>query len=275
MGLLITGLARVSGGPQAQQARLLAAVIDYASILSVAAGSAIAHGRREADTRSRLALVLSRRAFYPVFQPIVELADGRVIGFEALTRFEDGVEPDVRFAEAALSGLGLDYEIAAIEAALQASVGLPGDVFISLNASPGLVLDAGRLGPALAATDRPIVLELTEHARIDDYADLRAALATYGPRVRVAVDDAGAGYASLRHILELRPAFVKLDLSIVTAIEHDPVRQALVSALVYFAIKTGSELIAEGIETKSEAAVLRDLGISFGQGYLFGRPQPI
>jgi EAL domain-containing protein (putative c-di-GMP-specific phosphodiesterase class I) len=203
---------------------------------------------------------------------VVELEDGRVIGFEALTRFADGVEPDVRFAEAALSGLGLEYEIAAIEAALEASIALPADRFISLNASPALVLDTARLGPVLASTDRPIVLELTEHARIDDYADLRAALHAYGPRVRVAVDDAGAGYASLRHILELRPAFVKLDLSIVTGIEHDPVRQALVSALVYFAVKTASELIAEGIETETEAAVLRELGISFGQGYLFGRP---
>jgi EAL domain-containing protein (putative c-di-GMP-specific phosphodiesterase class I)/DNA-binding response OmpR family regulator len=275
VGLLITGLARVAGGPQAQQARLLAAVIDYASILSVAAGSAIAHRRREADTRSRLALVLSTRAFHPVFQPVVELADRQVIGFEALTRFADGVEPDVRFAEAALSGLGLDFEIAAIEAALGASTGLPAGGFISLNASPALVLDAKRLGPVLAATDRPIVLELTEHARIDDYADLRAALDTYGPQVSVAVDDAGAGYASLRHILELRPAFVKLDLSIVTGIEHDPVRQALVSALVYFAVKTSSELIAEGIETETEAAVLQELGISFGQGYLFGRPESV
>jgi EAL domain-containing protein (putative c-di-GMP-specific phosphodiesterase class I)/DNA-binding NarL/FixJ family response regulator len=272
IGLLITGLRRVSGGPQAQQARTLAAVIDYASILSVAAGSSIAHRRRATDTRSRLARVLSDRAFHPVFQPIVRLSDQRVVGFEALTRFDDGVEPDVRFAEAGLSGLGLDYEIAAIEAALEASIDLPPDVFISLNGSPALVLDRARLGPALAATDRPIVLELTEHARIDDYVDLRAALESYGPQVRVAVDDAGAGYASLRHILELRPAFVKLDLSIVTAIEHDPVRQALVSALVYFSGKTGSELIAEGIETESEAGVLRELGISFGQGYLFGRP---
>ncbi len=273
VGLLITGLARVAGGPQAQQARLLASVIDYASILSVVAGSAIAHRRREADTRARLSLVLSDRAFHPVFQPIVELEDGRVIGFEALTRFADGVEPDIRFAEAALSGLGLDYEIAAIEAALEASAGLPAGRFISLNASPALVLDTRRLGPVLASTDRPLVLELTEHARIDDYADLRAALDTYGPRVRVAVDDAGAGYASLRHILELRPAFVKLDLSIVTGIEHDPVRQALISALVYFTVKTAAELIAEGIETETEAAVLQELGIAYGQGYLFGRPQ--
>jgi EAL domain-containing protein (putative c-di-GMP-specific phosphodiesterase class I)/CheY-like chemotaxis protein len=272
VGLLITGLGRIPGGPQAHQARALAAVIDYASILSVAAGSSIAHRRRATDTRARLALVLSDLAFHPVFQPIVRLADQSVVGYEALTRFDDGVEPDVRFAEAALSGLGLDYEVAAIEAALEASADLPADAFISLNGSPGLVLERARLGPALARTDRPIVLELTEHARIDDYVDLRAALVSYGPQVRVAVDDAGAGYASLRHILELRPAYVKLDLSIVTAIEHDPVRQALVSALVYFSGKTGSQLIAEGIETESEARVLRELGVNLGQGYLFGRP---
>jgi EAL domain-containing protein (putative c-di-GMP-specific phosphodiesterase class I)/FixJ family two-component response regulator len=273
VGLLITGLARVTGGPQAQQARLLAAVIDYASILSVAAGPAIANRGRQAATRARLDLVLTEGAFHAVFQPIVTLEERHTVGFEALTRFADGVEPDIRFAEATASGLGLDYELAAIEAALQASADLAPDRFISLNASPALVLDTGRLGPVLASTDRHVVIELTEHARIDHYADLRAALVTLGPHVSLAVDDAGAGYASLRHILELRPAFVKLDLSIVTGIEHDPVRQALVSALVYFAGKTGSELIAEGIETETEADVLRALGVSFGQGYLFGRPE--
>jgi EAL domain-containing protein (putative c-di-GMP-specific phosphodiesterase class I)/CheY-like chemotaxis protein len=272
VGLLIIGLAHSAGGPPAQQGKLLAAIIDYANILSVAAGSAIAHQGREAQTRARLGHVLSRKAFHPIFQPIVELDGRRVVGHEALTRFDDGVEPDVRFAEAAAVGLGLEYELAAIVAALDVSGALPGDGFISLNTSPGLVLETARLGPVLASTDRPIVLELTEHARIDAYVDLRAALGTYGPRVSLAVDDAGAGYASLRHILELRPAYVKLDLSIVAGIEHDPVRQALVSGLVYFGVKTGSMLIAEGIETETEARVLDELGIEFGQGYLFGRP---
>ena len=193
VGLLITGLARVTGGPRAQQARLLAAVIDYASILSVAAGPAIGHRGRQADTRARLGLVLSERAFHPVFQPIVKLDDRRLLGFEALTRFADGVEPDVRFAEAAVRGLGLEYELAAIEAALGAISSLPAGGFISLNASPALLLDTERLGPVLRSTDRAIVIELTEHARIDDYAELRAALRTFGPQVSVAVDDAGQG----------------------------------------------------------------------------------
>ena len=126
-----------------------------------------------------------------------------------------------------------------------------------------------------AIAPQPIILELTEHARIEDYDGLRDALASYGSGVRLAIDDAGAGYASLRHILELRPAFVKLDLSIVRGIEADPVRQALVSGLVYFAAKTGSELIAEGVETDEEANILVDLGIRFGQGYLLGRPEAV
>lgn len=275
VGLLLTGLAHAAGGPQAQQGRLLAAVIDYANILSVAVGSAIARSGRQAETRARLGQVLSSGAFHPVFQPVVNLADRRVVGFEALTRFADGVPPDIRFAEATVNGLGLDYEAAAIEAALRVCERLPNDAFVAFNASPALVLETERLGPLLRSADRRIVLELTEHARIDDYALLRAALATYGPAVSVAVDDAGAGYASLRHILELRPAFVKLDLSIVTRIEHDPVRQALVSGLVYFAGKTACELIAEGIETDTEAALLEELGIRFGQGFLLGHPKPM
>jgi EAL domain-containing protein (putative c-di-GMP-specific phosphodiesterase class I) len=137
------------------------------------------------------------------------------------------------------------------------------------------VLDRERVRSFIEMAGTPLILELTEHARIEDYVALRQALASYGPGTLLAVDDAGAGYASLRHILELRPAFVKLDISIVRGIETDPVRQALVSGLVYFAGHTGSEMIAEGIETEAEANTLRVLGIRLGQGFLFGRPEPV
>ncbi len=276
VGVLLTGGAGVDAATSpARQARLLAAVIDYANILSVAAGPAIAHHRRRTATRSRLQRVISTRAFYPVFQPIVELVDHRVNAYEALTRFVDGTLPEVVFTEAIEYGLGLDLEVAAIDSALQAAATLPVPAPISLNASPELVLDRDRVLSIMDVAPAEIILELTEHARIEDYAVLRRALTSYGPRVRLAIDDAGAGYASLRHILELRPAFVKLDLSIVRGIEADPVRQALVSGLVYFAGKTGSELIAEGVETDAEADILLDLGIRFGQGFLLGQPAPV
>lgn len=276
VGVLVTGLAgdHAADSP-AQRARLLASVIDYANILSAAAGLSIAKHGGQAATRTRLQRLISTRAFYPVFQPVVELDGHRVVAHEALARFTDGTPPDVRFAEASAIGVGLDLEAATIDSALRAARALPIAVPISLNASPSLVLDRERMSALIEIAATPIILELTEHARIEDYGALRQALASYGAHIRLAVDDAGAGYASLRHILELRPAFVKLDISIVRGIETDPVRQALVSGLVYFAGHTGSEMIAEGIETEAEADTLQTLGIRLGQGFLFGRPEPI
>ena len=276
VGILVIGQAGIEPpSSPARQSRLLAAVIDYANILSVAAGASIAAHRQLAATRARLERVIATRAFYAVFQPIVDLADRSVTAYEALTRFTDGTPPEVRFAEATDYGLGLELETVAIDSALHAAGMLPISAPISLNASPALVLDRERINATVDLASKPIVLELTEHAQIEDYEGLRNALAAYGSGVRLSIDDAGAGYASLRHILELRPAFVKLDLSIVRGIETDPVRQALVSGLVYFAGKTGSAMIAEGVETEPEADILRELGIRYGQGYLFGRPEPV
>lgn len=124
-----------------------------------------------------------------------------------------------------------------------------------------------------SSTGRTTIVELTEHVMIEDYEELRAALASLGSHVEVAVDDAGAGFASMRHILELRPSFAKLDMSLVRGIDEDDLRQALAAGLNYFALRTGCQLIAEGVETQAEADTLQRLGIEYGQGYLYGRPQ--
>ena len=108
-----------------------------------------------------------------------------------------------------------------------------------------------------------------------DYRALRAALEDIGPNVVVAVDDAGAGFSSLRHILELRPAFAKLDISLVRGIDSDDLRQVLAAGLNYYALRTGCQIIAEGVETQAESDTLQRLGIEFGQGYLYGRPEPL
>ena len=118
-----------------------------------------------------------------------------------------------------------------------------------------------------------MVLEITEHVAIDDYVALRAELATLEPKIRLAVDDAGAGYASFRHILELAPDFVKLDIGLIRGINDDPARQALVAGMGYFATKSRIRLVAEGVETIAELRTLRSLAIHYGQGYLLGRPQ--
>ena len=225
-------------------------------------------------TRARLRRVLSAREYRPVFQPIVELAGRTAIGFEALTRFQDGTPPDVRFADATAVGLGAEFELAAIGAAVAEADRLPPNAFMTLNVSPVVVVTAtASLGRLLGGVDRAVVLELTEHAAIEDYGELRRALAALGP-VRIAVDDAGAGYASLRHILELEPAFAKVDVSIVRGLERDPFRQSIVAGLEYFALRTGCQLIAEGVETEAEAAALVELGIELAQGFLLGRPRP-
>lgn len=274
VGLLVTGLLADTLSPAVTgRAGLLGAAIDYATILSAVAGAAMADRERTETTRQRLQGILADEAFHSVFQPIIETGSGRVVAYEALTRFDDDVPPGTRFAEAGAIGLGLDYEIAAAAAALRAADRLPAGAALALNASPELILEGDRLGQLLRTTKRSIVLELTEHAPVEDYPALRAAIEGIGSRVDIAVDDAGAGYASLRHILELKPTYAKLDISIVRGIQDDALRQALVAGLDYFALRSGCRLIAEGVETTAEADTLAQLGVEIVQGYLFGRPQ--
>jgi EAL domain-containing protein (putative c-di-GMP-specific phosphodiesterase class I)/DNA-binding response OmpR family regulator len=275
VGLLsIGGSADASRSARDRSARLLSAAIDYASVLSAIAGSSIA-GRLEASAqRARLESILGGREFHPVFQPIVVVETLDVVGFEALTRFDDGMRPDLRFGEASRAGLGAEFELAAIEVAVEQLDNLPPG-FFSLNISPSSVIDrADDVREALlASAHRTTVVELTEHVMIEDYDELRAALGSLGSHVEVSVDDAGAGFASMRHILELRPTFAKLDMSLVRGIDEDDLRQALAAGLNYFALRTGCQLIAEGVETQAEADTLQRLGIDYGQGYLYGRPQ--
>jgi len=280
-GDTLVGLLNIGGESEnampslGEQAKLMAAAIDYASILTAVAGPALADRRETVELRARLKRDLAAHAFYPVFQPIVALETRKVVGFEALTRFNDGTPPNVRFAEAAALGLGDDYELAAIEAALLEAPKLPDGSFLTMNVSPAVALAAGkRLRRLLKRAARPVVLELTEHVAIDDYSHLRDAIAALGD-VEIAVDDAGAGYASMRHILEIRPAFAKLDISLVRGIDGDGLRQAMAAGFQYYALRTGCRLVAEGVETEDEASALRALGVDLGQGYLFGRPEKL
>jgi EAL domain-containing protein (putative c-di-GMP-specific phosphodiesterase class I) len=121
---------------------------------------------------------------------------------------------------------------------------------------------------------QPIVLELTEHTVVQDYPALRHAIVALGPSVRVAIDDAGAGYASMQHVVEVRPNLVKLDISLVRGIDGDSARQALIAGMRYFAEETNCLLLGEGVETSAELETLDRLGVVLGQGYLLGRPGP-
>jgi len=231
--------------------------------------------RREAELRGTLATMLAERAFHPVFQPIVDLASGDVMGYEALTRFDSGQRPDLCFADAWSVGLGLDLELATLEAAAAAAKRLPSGLWLDLNLSPRLLGDPERLGAVLWPAERPIVLEITEHDLIEDYGALREAVRALGRDIRLAVDDAGAGVANFGHIIELRPDLVKLDISLVRHVNADLGRQAMVVGMRHFSRTAGCRLIAEGIETEDEARTLTGLGVEFGQGYLFGHPEPV
>lgn len=173
-------------------------------------------------------------------------------------------------------GLDAELEFACLRAAISEARGLGApDTWLSLNLSPAvLVSSAEDLALALSEVDRPVVLELTEHMVIDGYGPVREALQRLGPDVKLAVDDAGSGFASLRHILELRPDFVKLDTSLVRDVHLDPVRQAMIAGLASFASRTKCHLIAEGVESEAELQELRSLGIPYVQGFLVGRPVP-
>jgi EAL domain-containing protein (putative c-di-GMP-specific phosphodiesterase class I) len=246
---------------------------NIAAIATARVRDAVPEGRQLAAEREEIRSIIAAGAFATVFQPIVELESRTTIGYEALTRFADGTPPDVRFAQASASGLGLELEAATLEAAFRASEALPANVLLNLNVSPALVLAGEPLGGILRQWGWQTILELTEHTAVDDYGALRAAIARLGPSVRLAIDDAGAGFASFRHILELAPQFVKLDRAIIAGLDADPARQAFVAGMRHFAVTTGCGLIAEGIETEEELATLRSLGISLGQGYYLGRPE--
>jgi PAS domain S-box-containing protein len=251
--------------------RHLGALSQVGVLASGLLGAELAAREHEADLRAEIERVIDERAFVTVFQPMVRLMDREAFGYEALTRFSDGVPPERRFDEAQTIGLGVELEIATLSTALEAAQSLPRDASVSVNLSPRLVMEQARLAPVLKATDRPLILEVTEREPIDDYVAFRRAVSQLG-RVAWAVDDAGAGYASLRHIIELRPDYVKLDHGLVSGIPSDPIRQALVAGMLHFATSIGVRIIAEGVETEAERLTLHALGVELAQGYLFGRP---
>lgn len=253
------------------------AVIGYEGTARAVSG-ARAERMRLAEQRELVSSLLTdERAPQIALQPIVSLVEGRVVGAEALTRFSSNpyLPPDVWFARASEVGLGVALEMQSLCAALRALQRLPDTLYLSLNVSPTTVVD-----PQFAALfDRPdvpchrLVLEITEHESIADYARLITVLSAVRSRgVRLAVDDAGAGYASFRHILQLRPDHIKLDRDLTAGVDTDPARRALASAVVLFALELDSSVTAEGVETPAQLDVLRSLGVDAAQGFYLGTP---
>jgi len=226
---------------------------------------------------SRIRGVLDRDDIDVEFQPVFDLDDCTIVSLEALARFwtEPMRSPSVWFAEATEVGLGAELELAAIRSALQRLDEFPPGVAIALNVSPTTALDS-RFGELLVGVADRVVIEITEHAQVDDYDALRTALAPLRERgAQLAIDDVGAGFANLRHILRLAPDLVKLDLSLTQEISRDPAREALASSLVGFAEGVGASIVAEGISSDEDLALLRALGVDYGQGFHLAGPSAL
>lgn len=233
------------------------------------------------EERARLARVrrvLDEELVEVAFQPIVSVNTGAVEGYEALARFSlEPIRPPNRwFAEAWQVGLGAELERLAVRVALSHLGDIEPPAYLAVNVSPELLVTEGLTAVVEAVDSTRVVVELTEHAAVEDYDPLSRAMAPLrAAGARMSVDDTGAGFASLRHILRIQPDFIKLDNSITHNIDVDLARFALARGLVSFADDVHAHMIGEGVETQAELDALRRLGFASVQGYLLGRPVPL
>jgi EAL domain-containing protein (putative c-di-GMP-specific phosphodiesterase class I) len=246
-----------------------------ASAASVIIEPEVRAQERRTEIADRLAPVIADGGPLVALQPIVDLASGERVGAEALSRFpaDWGRAPDVVFAEAHSIGLGHELELLALDRAADHLDRVGG--YIAMNISPATLLtpECGELLGRLPLAR--VLLELSEHDQVEDYVALNAALAPFrAAGLRLAIDDVGAGFSSLRHIVVTAPDVIKIDRSIVTGLNTDPVLTTLVRSLVEFGHGCRVRVVAEGVETAGEAAALRTLGVDYGQGWYFGRPGP-
>jgi diguanylate cyclase (GGDEF)-like protein/PAS domain S-box-containing protein len=210
-----------------------------------------------------------------VFQPIMDLRTGRVAGYESLSRFnrEPRRGPDLWFAQAHRCGLGYDLEAKAIAAAL-ATPGRPDGSYLTFNLSPSSLLSDAVLR-ALPERLEGFVVEITENELVADDPAITDALADLRIRgARLAVDDTGAGYAGLTHVMRLQPDIIKLDRALTTDVDSDPAKAPLISSFVRYARDIDADVCAEGIETLQELECLAGLDVAYGQGYVIARPSP-
>lgn len=243
------------------------AVDDAGSSLHVAA-----HRREQAQ---RIRHVIEGDQLSVHFQPIVELSTGRIVGMESLARFPQE-SPDRWFAQAWEVGLGPELEIAALSKAVDQGLGLPKGVFQSVNLSPEVLL-SHRFDDVVSSVPwMRLVVEMTEHAAVEDYERLAQPLTEIRSRGgQIAIDDVGAGFASLRHVVSLSPDIVKLDVSLWRGVQLSGPRLTLARGVIACADELRAVVVAEGVERPEEATALQGVGAAYGQGFLFGRPGPL
>jgi diguanylate cyclase (GGDEF)-like protein len=228
--------------------------------------------------------LLKEERIRTLFQPIVSLSDGTVLGYEALSRGPIGTRlesADALFSTAAERGVAAQLERICRFRAIANASAIPPGCYLFLNISPRVfeernealsrdVVDQNRL-----AQER-IVLEITEKQAIDDFELFKRTLQHYNRQgFKVAIDDAGAGHNSLRAVTEVRPHFIKIDIALVRDIDRDRAKNALVAAIIMFARRIDAKVLAEGIETVEELATLIEIGVEYGQGFLLARPSSV
>nr|WP_243841651.1 EAL domain-containing protein [Mycobacterium sp. DL592] len=219
------------------------------------------------------ALLMQPAALSAVFQPIVHLPSSATVAYEGLTRFSASPEltPLQWFSAAQRVGRGTDLEYAALSTILAAARAIPGDCPVAVNLSPSAAGEP-TIQEMLASQDRPLIVEITEHEPFPD--DLAADLMRLRDRgIHLAVDDAGAGYASFAQLLRLQPDIIKIDGELTSGIDTDPAKRALTTALNTLASELQAKTIAEAVETPEQLHALVGLGVEYGQGFFLGRPQ--
>lgn len=271
-GIIAGSLCCVSRRPRTDLDEMCVSVVD---VLVGFLPEPLAGWQARHDARQDVKGLLTEGAILAALQPIVSLTDGTCRGVEALARFPIAkVSPDMAFGQASRVGLVVELERAAMEVALSQAPLAPPGAYLSFNVGPAGILSEGfaeavrRHGPL----DR-LVLEITEHASVAEYAALADVLKPLRAEgLRLAVDDVGAGYASLRHVLQLAPDIIKIDRSLVDGISQDLAQRSIVTSIVLLALDLGIDTIAEGVETAADAAAVTDLGVDMVQGYLFAAP---
>lgn len=257
--------------------------LDYLRVAAAMVGDLVSTGgrgqdRAVAELERLVAALFGPGGLRTVYQPVVRLGDGARVAVEALSRFDPELfaTPDRAFAAATRFRRGVDLELLAVQRALARLPDLAPGLTMCVNLSAEALTDARVQTELLRHAGHRIAVEVTEHTQVDDYLTLISVTERLrAAGLMIAVDDAGAGYASLRHILQLKPDVIKLDIGLVRGIDQDSARQALARSLVGFAGDIGALLVAEGVETEAELNRLRELGVRYGQGFLLEKPAPL
>ncbi|QZD92850.1 EAL domain-containing protein [Qipengyuania xiapuensis] len=249
----------------------------FASLAAEQIEASVENDYRRDRLDARITKLIEEKGMQIVQQPIFSIKTGKPVGVECLSRFPDAMMrgPDKWFDEAAEIGRGVELELLAVEGALESAAKVPSDFYVSVNVSPEAITSGKLLGLLSGAKSKNLVIEVTEHQKVDDFNALRANLDKISQYARVAIDDVGSGYAGMRHLVDLAPDLLKLDMNLTRDIHLDVARCALVGAMVKFAEAIGSKLIAEGIEYPEEAEVLRRLGVEYGQGFHYAKPMAV